>query len=150
MVQPVGIGHLHHSARVYDAKHQTSDAYLQIHPIKHFRPKAYNPVKSFKEQKITMNDGLLYRIKEGIQDMCYIWMKEIRSSFTDEGVLIFCILVPLLYPLLYSWAYNNEVTRNVPVAIIDYSNSQLSREFIRTIDASPDTKVAYYLSLIHI
>ena len=91
-----------------------------------------------------MNDGLLYRIKEGIQDMCYIWMKEIRSSFTDEGVLIFCILVPLLYPLIYSWAYYNEVTRNVPVAIVDNANSQLSREFIRSIDASPDTKVAYY------
>ena len=91
-----------------------------------------------------MNDGLLYRIKEGILDMCYIWMKEIRSSFTDEGVLIFCILVPLLYPLIYSWAYNNEVTRNVPVAIVDNANSQLSREFIRSIDASPDTKVAYY------
>ena len=43
-----------------------------------------------------MNESFFQRIKEGIQDMCYIWVKEIRSSVTDEGVLIFCILVPIL------------------------------------------------------
>ena len=90
------------------------------------------------------NDSLLYRIKQGINDTCYIWAKELRSTVTDEGVLIFCILVPLLYPLLYSWAYNNEVVREVPVAIVDKSHSTASREFIRNVDASPDTRVAYY------
>lgn len=83
-------------------------------------------------------------IGHGIQDMCYIWVKEIRNAFTDEGVLIFCILVPLLYPLVYSWIYNNQVLRNVPVAVVDLSHSHLSRQFIRDFDASPDTKVAYY------
>ena len=75
--------------------------------------------------------------------MCYIWAKEIRSSVTDEGVLIFCILVPLLYPLIYSWAYTNEVTRDVPIAVVDFSNSHQSRQFIRAVDAAADTKVAY-------
>lgn len=78
--------------------------------------------------------------------MCYIWIKEIRSSITDEGVLIFCILVPLLYPLLYSWAYTNEVTREVPVAVVDFSKSQLSRQFIRSVDASPGTKITYHVN----
>lgn len=93
-----------------------------------------------------MNESFFQRIKEGIQDMCYIWVKEIRSSITDEGVLIFCILVPLLYPLLYSWAYTNEVTREVPVAVVDFSKSQLSRQFIRSVDASPGTKVTYHVN----
>ncbi len=89
-------------------------------------------------------DSLLQRIKEGIQDTCYIWAKEIRSTIADEGVLIFCILVPLLYPLIYSWIYNNEVVREVPVTVVDLSHSNLSRQFIRDFDASPDTRVAYY------
>lgn len=89
-------------------------------------------------------DSLLYQIKEGFTDTCYIWAKEMRSTVTDEGVLIFCILVPLLYPLLYSWIYNNEVVREVPVAVVDLSHSNASREFIRSFDASPDTRVAYY------
>lgn len=88
--------------------------------------------------------GLGRTIREGLSDMCYIWAKEMRSTITDEGVLIFFILVPLFYPLLYSWIYNNEVVRNVPVAIVDLSHSQTSRQFIRDFDASPDTKVACY------
>lgn len=86
---------------------------------------------------------MLKRLKEGIYDTCYIWLKEMRSVISDEGVLIFFIIVPLLYPLLYSWAYNNEVARDVPVAVVDFSNGQASRKFIRQCDASPDVKVAY-------
>ncbi|MBQ6308635.1 MAG: ABC transporter permease [Prevotella sp.] len=86
---------------------------------------------------------LLQRINEGIHDMCYIWAKEMKSVVQDEGVLIFFIIVPILYPLIYSWAYNNETVIEVPTAIVDNSNSSLSRTFIRNFDASPNTKVAY-------
>ena len=71
-------------------------------------------------------------------------VEEIRNEFRDEGLLIFCVLVPLFYPLLYSWIYNNEVVRDVPVAVVDLSHSNASREFIRMVDGSPDTKVAYF------
>ena len=89
-------------------------------------------------------DSLLYHIKQGISDTCYIMIEEIKNEFRDEGLLIFCVLVPLLYPLLYSWIYNNEVVRDVPVAVVDMSHSSASREFIQKFDASPDTKVTYY------
>ncbi|MDD7318500.1 MAG: ABC transporter permease [Prevotella sp.] len=85
---------------------------------------------------------------EIIKDTCYIWAKEMRSVISDEGVLIFFVVVPLLYPLLYSWAYNNEVVRDVPVAVVDLSNSNTSRQFIRRCDASPEVKVAYRCSSI--
>ena len=93
-------------------------------------------------------ESLFGRINEGLHDMCYIWAKEMKATVQDEGVLIFFILVPLLYPLLYSWAYNNEVVRDVPVAVVDLSHSQLSRQFIRQYDASPDVKVAYHCNSI--
>ena len=89
-------------------------------------------------------DGLIYRITEGLKDMCHIWAKEMRSTITDEGVLIFCVLVPLLYPLLYSWIYNNEVVRDVSVAVVDLDHSHASRRFIRMFDGGSDTKVGYY------
>ena len=89
-------------------------------------------------------ERLSNRIIDGLKDMCYIWAKEMRSTVTDEGVLIFFILVPLLYPLLYAWVYTNEVVRDVPVAVVDLSHSQASREYIRQVDASPDVKVAYF------
>ena len=81
---------------------------------------------------------------ESTYDACYIWLQEMKQAFRDEGVLIFFIIVPIVYPLLYSWVYNNEVVRDVPVVVVDQSHSSLSREFIRECDASPDVKVSYY------
>lgn len=78
-----------------------------------------------------------------ISNICRIWIDETRRIFRDEGLLIFTILLPLLYPLLYSWIYNNEVVRDVPVALVDNSNSKLSRELASKLDASPDIQIAY-------
>ena len=86
------------------------------------------------------------RIIEALHDCCYIWWEEIKQMVKDEGVLIFCFLVPLAYPLLYSWIYNNEVVREVPVVVVDDSHSQLSRQFVRKCDASPDVKILSYAS----
>ncbi len=81
---------------------------------------------------------------EGSQRLLNVWASQMRAIFKDQGILIFCFLVPLLYPLLYSWIYTNEVAREVPVAIVDMSNSNLSRDFIDKFDASPNTRVAYH------
>ena len=50
---------------------------------------------------------LRYIIRDGIQDMFYIWKEEWKNVFRDEGVMIFFFLVPLVYPVLYSFIYNN-------------------------------------------
>ena len=78
------------------------------------------------------------------EDTAKVWMHEFRDMFKDEGALLFVILLPLLYPILYSWIYNNEVVREVPIAVVDNSHSQSSREFVRHVDASPDVRVAAY------
>ena len=81
---------------------------------------------------------------ETIRDACYIWAQEMKQVFRDEGVLIFFVVVPLAYPLLYSWIYNNEVVREVPVVVVDDSHSGTSRQLIRSCDASPDVRVLCY------
>jgi len=88
--------------------------------------------------------SIFHKLYKGLQDACFIWRKEMGQVVKDEGVLIFFILVPIAYPLLYSWIYNNEVVRDVPVCVVDDSHSQLSRRFIRMCDASPDVHIAYY------
>ena len=90
-------------------------------------------------------EDILTTIKEGCRDAARIWRDEMRQIFKDEGVIIFFFVVPLIYPLLYSWIYNNEVVREVPVVVVDNSHSQLSRKFIRMCNASPDVKVVAYV-----
>lgn len=85
--------------------------------------------------------GFLQRISVGLQDACHVWVQELKSLVRDEGVLMFFILVPIAYPLLYSWIYNNEVVHEVPVAVVDNSHSSLSRRFVRQCDASPDVRI---------
>lgn len=89
-------------------------------------------------------EGLLTTMLQGCRDTALIWRDEMRRIFKDEGVVIFFFLVPLIYPLLYSWIYNNEVVREVPVVVVDNSHSQMSREFIRKCNASPDVKIVCY------
>lgn len=69
------------------------------------------------------------------------YAKTIRSIFTDGGALLFCIVVPLIYPVLYTLIYNGETVREVPVCVVDDSHSAMSRDYIRRLDATPDVKV---------
>ena len=88
--------------------------------------------------------SIFHKLKEHFTDVAYIWRQEMLQVIRDEGVLMFLVIVPLGYPLLYSWIYNNEAVHEVPVVVVDHSYSQLSRQFINDCDASPDVHVAYY------
>ena len=57
------------------------------------------------------------KVVQGIYDLFYIWKQEFRTTFRDQGVLIFFVLVPLVYPLIYS---------------------------LRKVDASPETSIVAY------
>ncbi len=59
------------------------------------------------------------KIAQGINDLSYIWKREFQTTFRDQGVLIFFILVPLGYPLLYSFIYDNEVACQLEGSLFD-------------------------------
>ncbi|MDR0698455.1 MAG: ABC transporter permease [Tannerella sp.] len=80
-------------------------------------------------------------IVEGIHDLFYIWKEEFKHVFRDSGVMIFFFIVPLTYPLIYSFIYNPETTHEVEVVAVDNSNSAYSREFIRRVNATPDVRI---------
>lgn len=70
-----------------------------------------------------------------------IWRHELIKALTDEGVIVFFLIVPLLYPLLYAYLYNNESVRDVPTVVVDNSHTTTSREFLRRVDATADVKI---------
>ena len=76
---------------------------------------------------------LRYIIKEGILDTFFIWKDELKNVFKDSGVMIFFFRVPFIY--------NNEVVHNAKMVVVDQSDSYLSREYIRKVDATADVKV---------
>ncbi|MBR5804030.1 MAG: ABC transporter permease [Bacteroidaceae bacterium] len=68
-------------------------------------------------------------------------LTELHRILRDEGTLIFLILVPLGYPLLYAYLYTNEVVREVPVVAVLPSSTSMGREFVRMVDASPSVDI---------
>lgn len=71
---------------------------------------------------------------------------QLYHIFHDEGLLLFCIVVPMLYPLLYSFIYTGEVVHEVPIAVVDESHTSMSRDFARRMDAAADIHVVAYCS----
>lgn len=79
-----------------------------------------------------------------MKKILYTYLKELRLCVSDIGVAVFFILVPLGYPLLYTYIYSQEVVRDIDIVVCDLSNSEHSREFIRKLNATPEVNVAYY------
>lgn len=83
-------------------------------------------------------------IYQGFSGLFHICAHELKAVFKDQGFLIFFLLVPLAYPLLYAFIYTNEVVREVPAAVVDASNSTLSRNYLRLVDANAGVHIQSY------
>lgn len=69
---------------------------------------------------------------------------EFRIAVHDQGILVFLILLPLAYPVLYSLIYNPEFARDVAVVVVDNDRTSLSRELARNLDACQEVEVIGY------
>ncbi|MGM9860485.1 MAG: ABC transporter permease, partial [Muribaculaceae bacterium] len=76
-----------------------------------------------------------------IFNIAQIFVHEVGTILRDKGILIFILFVPIVYPLLYSSVYTNEVVRDVPVAVVDECNSTMTREMLRRMDATSGLKI---------
>lgn len=67
----------------------------------------------------------------------------------DEGVLIFFLLLPTVYPLVYTLIYNPEVVHDLPVVIVDDCRTQRSRQLAQMADATSAIKIVGYATDIN-
>ncbi len=75
-----------------------------------------------------------------------VWAREFRLVFSDAGVLLFFFILPTVYPLVYTFIYNPEVARDIPVAVVDDARTSMSRELVRHADATDAIKIIGYAS----
>ena len=74
------------------------------------------------------------------------FVNELRRIFRDPGVTVIFIVATLAYPLIYKGIYWNEQITDVPVAVVDLSNSSESRAFLHRWNASPDIRLTHSCS----
>lgn len=74
----------------------------------------------------------------------HVAWREFRTIATSYSVLLVLVGGVFAYGLLYNYMYAPNVVREVPIAVVDYSHTALSRRYVRLLDATPDVSVAYH------
>lgn len=87
---------------------------------------------------------MLADIKRWLLETATVFRDEMSAVFHDVGIIIFFFALPLAYPIVYSLIYNTEVTRKMPVAVVDNSRTAASREFVRHADATEAMEICGY------
>ena len=76
-----------------------------------------------------------------MKDLINIISNEFKAIGTNIPILIVLVLGNVGYGFLYNLLYNTNVYEEAPIAIVDMSQSDLSRHFIDYIDATREVKV---------
>ncbi len=86
---------------------------------------------------------MLKLINKNLSIFIYFFRNELKTIFKDAGAVLLFMVALVIYPLLYSVAYQKEVIRDIPVAVVDLDHTALSRQASRMADASEQLLVAY-------
>lgn len=70
----------------------------------------------------------------------HFW-NELRNVVSDFGAMLILIGAVLIYPIVYSIAYYNETLTEIQFGVVDQDHSELSRKYIRMLDATQELKV---------
>ncbi|MDP4267312.1 MAG: ABC transporter permease [Bacteroidota bacterium] len=81
------------------------------------------------------------KLFKAIQLTADIFTSELKAVFSDAGTVLMFMIALVAYPVLYSLGYEQEIVRDVPVAVVDLDNSSLSRQCSRMADATEQLKV---------
>jgi ABC-2 type transport system permease protein len=76
----------------------------------------------------------------------HVWAvtrKEFNHIIRDKGTLFLVLFTPILILLLMAYALTVDI-KHVPVAVLDFDRSQLSRSFIQQITAGQDLELVAY------
>ena len=49
--------------------------------------------------------------------------REYRVIFHDAGVMLFFFFLPIVYPLIYTLIYNPEIVEDMPIVVVDQSQT---------------------------
>lgn len=87
-------------------------------------------------------------ISDWFKDMWGIFTHELKTIFTDGGVLIIFFVAGFGYPILYNYIYRNGVLEETPIAVVDNAHCSESRRFMREVDATREVRITHHCTNI--
>ena len=89
-------------------------------------------------------ENIIQNISSKLKDIYDVFSLELYRIFTDGGVMLIFFVGSLIYPLIFGAIYKHECIRNLPVAVVDDSQSASSQRFIHKLDATPEVNVDFH------
>jgi ABC-2 type transport system permease protein len=71
---------------------------------------------------------------------------ELSLIFEDKSILLTCLVAPLLYAFFVGSIYSEKEVAEIPVAVVDYDHSNLSRKVLGLINTSEKVATHGYFS----
>ena len=85
--------------------------------------------------------SLFRRTMKLYEDSAAVARHEFHNIVTDKAVLLIFFGAVIAYPVLYSFAYSAEVSRKIPVAVVDQSHTPSSRQLARMFNQTETISV---------
>jgi ABC-2 type transport system permease protein len=70
------------------------------------------------------------------------FVAEWRRVLGDRGVLSLFVLAPVLYAFFYPQPYLGQLVRNIPIAVVDQDNTELSHGLVQALGAHGNLSIA--------
>lgn len=80
-------------------------------------------------------------LKESVHVYLHTFKTDFKHIVKDSGVLMILFGASFFYPLVYSTAYSHETVTDVPVAVVDQSQTKSSRALTNMLDATSQMSV---------
>jgi len=84
-------------------------------------------------------------IAGNIKNFVQVFRRELGIIVKDKDILMIILLSPVFYAFFYGSFYMYKSETDVPVVVLDYDNSAISREFIRNVDAHKLVKITEFV-----
>ncbi|WP_339739186.1 ABC transporter permease [uncultured Sunxiuqinia sp.] len=84
---------------------------------------------------------LFKKLRTGIRMTGQFYQEEMKDILKDRGALLILSGAIIIYSLIYAYAYQTEVVREVETIVVDLDRSASSRQLIRMVDATEEVKI---------
>ncbi|MEN9443231.1 MAG: hypothetical protein RIS47_121, partial [Bacteroidota bacterium] len=79
----------------------------------------------------------LHRLKISLKILAIAFTDELRTIGGDSGAMLLLVGAMIIYPIVYSVAYEKENVTQIPISVVDNDHSPESRKLIQLLGAAP-------------
>ncbi|MGE5394651.1 MAG: ABC transporter permease [Candidatus Saccharibacteria bacterium] len=80
-------------------------------------------------------------IYKGLQMTGQFYFQELRAIRKDSGAILILIGALIIYPMVYAFAYKNEVVRELKTIIVDLDHSSASRQLVKMLQGAEQIEI---------